>query len=140
MKSTRYLNLLALGALINTGCLTGDPNLDADTSTHRISNGGTYEVSYESSVLPVPKRSLHSWTVYLHTRDGRPVDGAEIRIDGGMPDHGHGLPTKPVAREALGNGAYVIEGMKFNMGGYWVVDLAIASAEGNDDVRFELNL
>jgi hypothetical protein len=34
----------------------------------------------------------------------------------------------------------VIEGMKFNMGGYWVVDLGIESQEGADAVRFELNL
>jgi YtkA-like len=140
MKNALSLSLLALCALLTAGCMMGRPNLNADTSTRRVSKAGTYEVTYEPSVLPVPKRSLHAWTVHVRTRDGRPVDGAQLRIDGGMPDHGHGLPTRPTVREALGHGTYVVEGMKFNMGGYWVVDLAIAAAEGNDDVRFELNL
>jgi hypothetical protein len=131
---------LTLVALAFPACMLGPSHDDADTSTQRLSKAGTYEVRYEPSVVPVPKRELHTWTVHLHTPDGRPVDGARIEIDGGMPDHGHGLPTKPVLREALGNGAYVVEGMKFNMGGYWVVDLAIAAAEGDDTVRFELKL
>ena len=134
------LALLLLASLSLAGCMMGRPHPDADTSPRRVSKAGTYEVSYEPSVAPVPKRALHTWTLHVRTRDGRPVDGAELRIDGGMPDHGHGLPTRPQVREALGNGAYVVEGMKFNMGGYWVVDVAIASAEGADDVRFELNL
>ncbi len=139
-KTLLCFSVLAVAALLAAGCMMSRPNPDADTSTHRVSKAGRYEVFYEPSVVPVPKRALHTWTVHVRTRDGRPVDGAELRIDGGMPAHGHGLPTQPVVREALGDGRYVIEGMKFNMGGYWVVDLAIASAEGTDDVRFELNL
>jgi hypothetical protein len=57
-----------------------------------------------------------------------------------MPAHGHGLPTQPYLREALGNGRYVVDGMKFNMGGYWVVDIGINAGQTHDDVRFELNL
>lgn len=116
------------------------PHLDANTSQTRVTNGGKYQVSYLPAVTPVPKRQLHAWTIDIRTRDGRPVDGARLTIDGGMPDHGHGLPTQPALREALGNGRYVVDGMKFNMGGYWVVDLGIAAAEGSDAVRFELNL
>jgi hypothetical protein len=120
--------------------LMASPHEDADTARTRISNAGTYQVTYEPAVSPVPKRQVHAWTVDIQTRDGRPVDGAILRIGGGMPDHGHGLPTQPAVTEALGNGRYVIDGMKFNMGGYWVVDLAITAPQGNDDVRFELNL
>jgi hypothetical protein len=116
------------------------PHDDADLSTRRVSKGGAFEVSYRPDVQPIPKRELHSWTVEIRTRAGRPVDGARIEVGGGMPDHGHGLPTQPVVREALGGGRYVVDGMKFSMGGYWVVDLAIAAAEGKDDVRFELKL
>jgi hypothetical protein len=116
------------------------PHDDANTSRTRVSKAGTYEVTYEPEVSPVPKRQLHSWTIDVRTRDGRPVDGATLRVGGGMPDHGHGLPTQPVVREALGNGRYVVEGVKFNMGGYWVVDLDIDAPQGSDDVRFEMNL
>jgi hypothetical protein len=133
--------IASLGLVLAAGCLMmGRPHPDADTSPRRVSQAGRYEVTYEPSVQPVPKRQLHAWTVRVRTSDGRPVDGAKLRIDGGMPDHGHGLPTRPAVRRALGDGAYVVEGMKFNMGGYWVVDVSIDAAEGADDVRFELNL
>ncbi|WP_373047513.1 FixH family protein [Vulgatibacter sp.] len=141
MTSLRIV-LLAVPLALLGGCMLmgGRPNPNANTSTTRFSESGRYEVSYRPDVTPVPRRALHSWTVELRDRAGRPVDGATIRVDGGMPDHGHGLPTQPAVREALGGGAYVVDGMKFNMGGYWVVDLAIDAPGGDDTVRFELNL
>src|SRR4249920_3274177 len=32
--------------------------------------------------------------------------------DGGMPQHGHGLPTRPVVSRELADGTYLMEGMK----------------------------
>ena len=129
-----------LASLFFSACMTMRAHADANTATTRVSKAGKYEVVYESAVTPVPVRQLHAWTIQLRDRDGRPVDGAQLRVAGGMPDHGHGLPTKPYVREALGDGRYVVDGMKFNMRGYWVVDLGIESPQGADDVRFELNL
>jgi hypothetical protein len=58
-----------------------------------------------------------------------------------MPQHGHGLPTKPRVTRALGNGDHLVEGMKFNMGGWWVVKFRVASsAAGADSVVFNLSL
>ena len=139
-KSLSIVFALALSAVGCSHLMPGRSHDDADTSRTRVSKSGTYQVSYEPAVSPVPKRQLHSWTVDLRTRDGRPIDGARMTVGGGMPDHGHGLPTQPVVSKELGNGRYVVDGMKFNMGGYWVVDLDIAASEGRDDVRFELNL
>jgi hypothetical protein len=133
-------SVIGVASLACSHAMTGAAHADADTSTRRVSKTGKYDVSYRPAVAPIPKRELHAWTVDVRTADGRPVDGARIEIDGGMPDHGHGLPTKPAVSKALGDGRYVIDGMKFNMGGYWVVDLTIDSPEGKDDVRFELNL
>lgn len=36
-----------------------------------------------------------------------------------MPDHGHGLPTAPRVTRHLGGGRYLVEGMRFNMSGWW---------------------
>jgi hypothetical protein len=83
---------------------------------------------------------LHSWNIEVVTADGRPVDDAKITVDGGMPQHGHGLPTKPVVSQHLGDGKHVIEGMKFNMGGWWVVKLEINGEKGTDIVTFNLKL
>ena len=129
-----------LSSSLLASCMTGRAHADANTSRTRVSKAGKYEVTYVSAVQPIPRRQLHAWTIELRDRSGHPIEGAELRIAGGMPDHGHGLPTKPYVREALGGGRYVVDGMQFNMGGYWVVDLGIQSAAGADDVRFELNL
>ena len=40
-----------------------------------------------------------------------------LKVDGDMPQHGHGLPTRPRVTRNLGNGDYQIEGVKFQMGG-----------------------
>jgi hypothetical protein len=68
------------------------------------------------------------------------VDSASITVDGGMPQHGHGLPTRPIVTKHLGEGEHLVEGMKFNMGGWWVVKFAISSAQGSDIVTFNLEL
>jgi hypothetical protein len=78
--------------------------------------------------------------VALRDEKGRAVDGATITVDGGMPEHGHGLPTKPRVTKNAGNGMYVIEGVRFNMGGWWEFRLAIAGNAGADTVTFNLAL
>lgn len=140
MLSLRLSVFALVAPLLLTGCMLNRPHPDADVSTTRLSRSGAYQVTYVPDVTPVPKRQLHAWTLELRDAAGQPVDGAEIGVDGGMPDHGHGLPTKPAVRAALGDGRYLVDGMKFNMGGYWVVDLAIQTPSGDDTVRFELNL
>lgn len=135
------LAILAIGSL--AACihmLIPRDHSNANLSPKRVSANGSLQVSYESQVQPIPKRKLHAWVLEVRTTDGRPVEDARIAIDGGMPDHGHGLPTQPVVAKNLGEGRYLVEGMKFNMGGYWVVDLAIQSHAANDNVRFEIIL
>ena len=83
---------------------------------------------------------LHSWNIQVLTADGSPVDAAKITVDGGMPQHGHGLPTKPVVTKQLGQGKHLVEGMKFNMGGWWVVKFAVNGPAGDDVVTFNLKL
>ena len=83
---------------------------------------------------------MHTWNVVVTTTSGAPVDSAQITVEGGMPQHGHGLPTTPLVTTHLGEGNHVIEGMKFNMGGWWVVKLAIDGAQGSDTVTFNLKL
>jgi len=139
----KVLGVLVL-AVVNLAAVAahamGRSHDGTDPSTRRLSRGGRYEVTYTPEAQPIPKRTLHAWTFEVRTRDGRPVEGATLKVGGGMPDHGHGLPTAPAVREALGGGRYVVDGMKFSMGGYWVVDVAIDSSEGADVVSFELQL
>ena len=41
---------------------------------------------------------------------------------------------------ALGNGAYTVEGLRFNMGGWWELKLGIVTPAGRDSVTFNLSL
>lgn len=89
---------------------------------------------------PLRPRRMQTLRVAISDEAGAPVDDATIQIDGGMPQHGHGLPTKPRVTRALGNGLYEIEGVRFNMGGWWEFKLAISAPAGSDTVTFNLAL
>jgi hypothetical protein len=89
---------------------------------------------------PLRTRQLQTVQVAIADAAGRPVDGAAIEIGGGMPEHGHGLPTRPRVTRALGEGVYEIQGVRFNMGGWWELELAIDAPAGHDVVTFNLDL
>jgi hypothetical protein len=89
---------------------------------------------------PLRARRLQTVRVAITDAAGRPVDDATIEVDGGMPEHGHGLPTRPRVTRALGDGLYEIEGVRFNMGGWWELKLAISALAGSDIVTFNLDL
>jgi YtkA-like protein len=111
-----------------------------DIATVKVSAHQLYRASVRPDVVPIPVRRLQRWTLHIDTMDGRPVDVATIVMNGGMPQHGHGLPTSPRVTRALGSGDHLVEGVKFNMGGWWVVRFAIAGAAGADTVTFNLSL
>ena len=92
------------------------------------------------SAQPLRPRQMLTLRVVVRDADGRAIDGAQISIDGGMPQHGHGLPTRPRVTKNLGDGLYEIEGVRFNMGGWWEFKLAITGPGGADVVTFNLDL
>ncbi len=105
----------------------------------RPSAGGRYIATLEPT-SPLHPRQMQTVRVAVRDAEGRAIDDAEIAIDGGMPQHGHGLPTRPRVTRNLGDGIYEIEGVRFNMGGWWEFKLAIAGSRGADTVTFNLDL
>jgi hypothetical protein len=87
---------------------------------------------------PLKARTMHTLQVSLTDADGAPIDGARIDVGGGMPQHGHGLPTHPRVTRELGQGVYEIDGVRFNMGGWWEFRLSITTPAGSDVVTFNL--
>lgn len=81
--------------------------------------------------------SMHTWIAEVKTASGAPVPNATITISGGMPAHGHGLPTNPQVTENLGDGRYRVDGMRFNMAGQWQLNLAITADDVTDTVTFD---
>jgi hypothetical protein len=113
---------------------------DLNTATTLVTDKGLYRASYKPQFEPVPINQIQSWTLHLETEDGQPVENAEIKVDGDMPQHGHGLPTRPQVTEYLGNGDYRVEGLKFHMPGWWIVEFDITTGGETDHVTFNLIL
>ncbi len=123
---------LAAGALL--GC--GTPPKDLDVSLEKPSAAGVYRVALVPPAQAPAINQMHSWKVRLAAADGTPVHGARFAVDGGMPQHGHGLPTQPRVTRELADGTYQLDGMKFSMTGWWEVKLAIEGPQGADKVTF----
>jgi hypothetical protein len=131
------LTLLAAGC--GAGARTRPPQDPAEYASERVSAQGAFRVAWRTDG-PVPVGRLHAWTLHVARADGTPVTDATITVDGDMPEHGHGLPTRPRVTRHLGNGDYLLEGVKFQMGGWWVMDFDITADGRTERVRFHLQL
>ena len=116
------------------------PSAAPDFSTSRLSEWEMYTVSYASMPDQIPLNTMHAWLVSIATVEGQPVNGARIRVRGGMPAHGHGLPTKPVMTGEIQPGQYRVEGMKFNMPGHWTVTFDLTIGKSTDAATFNLQV
>jgi len=126
------------GATPSTGHDAVSRNLDL--STTRMSGAGRFRVAFESLETSVPLNVIHSWELTVKDQNDVPVRGARITVDGAMPDHDHGLPTRPLVTREIDPGVYLVEGMKFQMPGWWTVTFTIHSGAGDDTVTFNLQL
>ena len=96
------------------------------------SKRGLFVVSYQSDLQPLQINQLHTWVVRIEDTSGVGVTGAEISVDGGMPEHDHGLATRPRVTAELGDGNYRLDGLRFHMAGDWELTLTIV-ANGKTD-------
>lgn len=128
--TTLALSLAALSA-----CMNSKPPRDLDLSLSRPTSAQRYVVELAPPET-VRVNQIHSWRVTVKTPSGEPVPQAAIRVSGGMPEHGHGFPTQPRVTAQAQPGQYLLEGMKFNMTGWWEIKLDVASAHGQDGVTF----
>ncbi len=104
------------------------------------SKRGLFIVGYESALQPIEINRIHSWQLHVENADGDPVTGADIEVTGGMPAHDHGLPTRPLVTEELGDGYYRLQGMRFHMAGDWELTIVIVADGKTDTVVVALHL
>jgi hypothetical protein len=127
-------SLLFLLAISTSACTTPPPQLDL--SLTQTSADKRFVVVIQPPFKAPAINQMHSWRVKLASPSGQPIAHAHIDVDGGMPQHGHGLPTHPQVTKELADGTYLIEGMKFSMTGWWEIKLTIRASEGTDKVTF----
>lgn len=112
----------------------------ADEAFRLRSDGGTYDLELVPHGSNVTLGELHHWHLLLTGADGEPIEGAFVTVGGGMPAHGHGLPTAPKVVDAGEPGHYLIEGLRFNMPGDWELRLSIEGSKGTDTATLEFSL
>ncbi len=114
------------------------PPADLDLSLKHASAAGRFIVEMEPPAQGLAINQMHAWRVKVATPDGTAVSRARITVDGGMPQHGHGLPTKPRVTQELAPGTYLVEGMKFSMTGWWDFRLGVEAGGARDTAVFNV--
>jgi hypothetical protein len=130
--------LVASLLLATTLSACGAPPRDLDLSLRHPSAEGRYVVQMEPPAPAPAINQMHAWQIRLSSPDGAPVRHARIAVDGGMPQHGHGLPTHPEVTREIAEGTYLMEGMKFSMTGWWELKLAVEAPAGKDTAVFNV--
>ncbi|TFH75313.1 auxin-binding protein [Gammaproteobacteria bacterium LSUCC0112] len=97
-----------------------------------------------SQVSPIPLNQMHSWTIEI--QPDLPIasnslwESAVIRVSGGMPAHNHGLATSPQVTDYLGDGRFLLEGVRFHMAGVWILQLQIQLDNRHYTAQVELTI
>lgn len=133
----RLTSIVATAAVaaLATACATPQ---DLDLSLQHASAQGRFVVALQPPVTGPAINQMHAWQVKLATPQGEPVSQARISFEGGMPQHGHGFPTRPRITRELQPGVYALEGMKFSMTGWWDMRLAIQAGDVADTAVFNV--
>jgi len=80
-----------------------------------------------------------AWRLRLSQAGEASPEPLSVRVNGGMPGHGHGFPEPPAVTATRAPGQYQVM-MRLNMGGAWEVRVDLGWAESLESVAFELNI
>jgi len=134
------------GMSIKVPDLVGQPAPDVlDVSSFQVSRERRFVAHVEVEPGPggpasVPLNRIHRWRLLLSDLEGKPIHDAKIDIVGHMPGHVHGLPTQPQVTGEVAPGVYTVDGMKFQMNGWCVMDFNVEYGGRTDLVRYNLVL
>ena len=129
------------------GRATPPKTTGAEEPTELVSAKGLYHLRWRAAG-PVVMGELFSVETTLLDAQGQPVEQGSVQVDARMPQHGHGMTTRPVADPGNctagicrhPNGIYRMDGMKFHMQGEWTLTFAVDGPAGPDkaEARYAL--
>ena len=108
----------------STNIIRGDERPELTTQTE---SGWTIYV--DTSINPLRINTMHSWQIRVIDSESKPVTMASVSIEGGMPEHDHGLPTQPKVTSEISPGTYLLQGVRFHMPGRWEIKFTISRGD-----------
>ena len=96
---------------------------------------GRYQATLECGTPP-ETGAFQDCRITFETINGDAANLQLAQVEGGMPAHGHGLPTMPLLRLQT-KGDYRIDGLKYNMPGAWLLGFKIHGELGQDQIVFD---
>lgn len=106
----------------------------------RLSQSGRFEIMIRPEAGSVPLGVLHAWIVEVRLPGGEPAGVRQLVFDGGMPQHAHGFETSPRVTDALGPGAFRVDGVRFHMAGDWQIRVDVATEGVADTALFDVRV
>ena len=145
---------LALALLL---ALSGCSRPTLDTASNRTfgqpkrTQVGRYQVGLRLVPDPPPLGELFRVEADVALKDGTPLETAVVTLNARMPEHAHGMETRPRVREGTctrdsddtdsrscrhPGGTYVADGFKFHMSGAWTLLVEVDGPAGPDATDF----
>ena len=118
--------LLALALVsLSAACTGGEPVVDDSPEpleySRVVSDDAPYLIEWRPTEGRVPQNEPFDLEVrVLDKLTAEPIGDVELRVDAGMPHHGHGMNVVPV-HTPTGEGVWLSEGLLFHMGGEWTL-------------------
>ena len=107
-----------------------------DFSLTRMSPDKQFVITLVPPADAIQLQQFHVWRIKVATPNGEPLTDALVYLNAGMPEHGHGLPTRPSVTKEISPGTYLVEGVKFNMSGWWEIYVAVQKVPASDVTTF----
>ncbi|MBF0279831.1 MAG: hypothetical protein HQM13_18680 [SAR324 cluster bacterium] len=107
-------------------------------SLHAESQKGLFRGSLKGFGQKTAFNTIISWHLQLTEKSGTPVKEAQIGVSGAVASQSHSLPTIPRVSKKDNNGAFLIEGIKFDRQGDWLLKLAVQTPRAQDQIIFEI--
>jgi hypothetical protein len=105
-----------------------------------LSEAGHYRLSLRPRDGEIPLGRLHAWVVTTETPQGQRFAPSHLWMGGGMPQHAHGFTTEPRVTGAMGEGEFLVEGVRFHMSGDWVLRIELVGPAGPDAAEFHVQV
>lgn len=113
---------------------------DNKLAASALSHSGRYRITVRPTQMPPSLAALHQWTVRIEPANNTVAKPTRILFDASMPSHGHGLVTTPQVTRNLGDGEFLVEGVKFHMAGDWEIRVTVIDAQSQDQALIQVTV